>query len=87
MDSRTLGFEIWNSAQGIRNPIKDGNLESWDLESGIQLKDFGTPLKMEIRNLSSTDKESGIHGVESIIQDCLGFPYKKREKACHEKCR
>ena len=35
-----------------------------------------------IWNVSSTDKESGIqylesgiHGVESRIQDCLGFPY------------
>ena len=28
-----------------------------------------------IRNLSSSDNESAIHGVESRIQDCLGFPY------------
>ena len=33
------------------------------------------PLTIGIRNQSSSDKESGIHGVESRIQDCLGFPY------------
>ena len=69
---------VWNS--WLRNP---GNLclwnpESWALESGIQLKESGIPLTIEIRNQSSTDKESGIqyfesemHGVESRIQDCL----------------
>ena len=74
-------------AQRIRNPIKDGNLKSWDLKSGTLLKEFGTPLKMEIRNPSSTDTESGIQGVDSRIQDCLVFPYMEREKACHEEYR
>ena len=53
-----------------------------DLESGIQLKKSGIPLTIEIRNPSSTNKESenyclesGIHIVESRIQDCLVFPY------------
>ena len=48
----------------------------------MQLKKSGIPLTIEIRNPSSTDKESeiqylesGIHGVESRIQSCLGFPY------------
>ena len=41
-----------------------GNL---DLESRIQLK--------KIRNPRSTDKGSGIHSVESTIQDCFGFPF------------
>ena len=40
------------------------NLESWALESGIQFKESG------IRNPSSTTKNP-----ESIIQDCLRFPY------------
>ena len=42
-----------------------------NLESGIQFKEFGIPLTIEIRNQSSTDKESviqylesGIHGVD-----------------------
>ena len=42
-----------------------------NLESGIQFKEFGIPLTIEIRNPSSTDKESviqylesGIHGVD-----------------------
>ena len=40
-----------------------------------------------IRNPSSADKESeiqslesGIHGVESRIQDCLGFLYMKQTR-------
>ena len=57
--------------------------ESWDLESiNIQLKGFEIPLTMGIQNPSCTDKEpgihyleSGIHGVESRIQDYLGFSY------------
>lgn len=52
-----------------------GNL-GFNLESGIQLKEFGIPLAIGIRNTSSTDfKESGIqyleseiHSVESRIQ-------------------
>ena len=48
------------------------------LELGIQLKETGIPLTVEIRNPSSAEKESGIqhlesriHSVESRIQDCL----------------
>ena len=45
------------------------------LESGkFLLVEFGT-LEIfagEIRNPSPSDKESGIHGVESRIQYCLG---------------
>ena len=48
---------------------------TWTFESGIQLKESGIPLTIGIRNASSSkDKESGIHGVESRIQDSLGFP-------------
>ena len=61
---------------------KSRSWESWTWESGIQLKKFGIPLTIEIRNPSSTNKESeiyclesGIHSVESRIQDCLAFPY------------
>ena len=50
---------IRNLAQGIQNPVNDYN-----------------------PNLSSTDNDlkssiwnSGIHGVESRIQDCLASPY------------
>ena len=32
-----------------------------------------------MRNPSTTDKESGMHSVESRIQDCLGFPYIGRQ--------
>ena len=61
----------------IRNPENFclWNPEYWALEYGIQLM-------QGIRNPSSTDKNSGIqylesriHGVESRIQECLGFPY------------
>ena len=55
------------------------NLESLVLECVIHLNESGIPLKIEIRNpLSSTNRESGIqylesgiHSVESRIQDCL----------------
>ena len=49
------------------------------LESGIQLKESRIILTTGIQNPSSTDKDwnpvGGIRnrGVESIIQDCLGF--------------
>ena len=33
---------------------------------------------MESGNQGSTHKESGIHGVESRIYDCPGFPYMGR---------
>ena len=53
---------------------------SWNLESGAL--ESGIPLTIGIRNPSFTEKESGIqflesgiHGVESRIQDCPGFPY------------
>ena len=45
-----------------------GNSETWALESGIQLKEFGIPLAIGIQNPSSTDyKESGIQYLESEI--------------------
>ena len=50
------------------------------MESGIQLKESGISLTIGIRNLSSVDNESGIqylesgiHGVESRIQDCVSL--------------
>ena len=55
------------------------NPESWALESGMELKESRIPLTIVIRNPSSTDMsviqylESGIHGLESRIQDCLGL--------------
>ena len=44
---------------GIRNRRKFclWNLESWALESGIQVKESGIPLKIGIQNPSSTDKD------------------------------
>jgi len=62
------------------NPGKFGlwNLESWALESGIQLKESGIPQTTGIQNPSSTDKDwnqlPGIRNPRSRIQDCLGFP-------------
>ena len=58
---------------GIRDP---GNLclwcvwhpESWSLESGKQLKESRIPSTIGFRSPKSTDKESGIHSVESRIQ-------------------
>ena len=64
------------------NPESSENLFVGNWESGIQLKKSGIPLTIKIRNPSSTNKESeiycpesGIHSVESRIQDCLAFPY------------
>ena len=51
------------------------NPQSWDLESRIQLVASEIPLTFRIRNRNSNDKDwnpvpkSGIHGVESRIQD------------------
>ena len=73
----------------FRNPgnFCHWNLESRTLESGIQLKESGILSTIEIRNPSPTEKESrieylesGIHGVESRIQTCLGFPYIGRQE-------
>ena len=52
------------------------NPESWALESRIQLHESGIILTigLQLRNPSSTDKESGIQGVESRLQCVLGFP-------------
>ena len=69
----------------IRNPRKFclWNPESWVLESGIQIKESGIPITIGIQNSTVLQKntgiqylESGIHSVESRIQDCAGlFPY------------
>ena len=42
----------------------------WNTAQGIWI-----PLTIETRNPTSTAKESGINGVESRIQNCLGLPY------------
>ena len=66
------------------------NLESWALECGIQLNESGILLRIGIQSKMPLEKtgikclESGIHGVESRIQDCLGFPNMRR-KAAHVK--
>ena len=55
-------------------------LESWALESSIQLNEF--LLAIGIHNPRSIGKESRIqfleskiHSMEATIQDCLGLPY------------
>ena len=53
------------------------------MESGIQIKESGNPITIGIQNSTVVQKntgiqylESGIHSVESRIQDCAGlFPY------------
>ena len=58
-------FCLWNPESrvfGIRNPTND-----WNPESKVLLKNTG------IQYL-----ESGIHSMESRIQECLGFPYMGR---------
>ena len=77
-------FCLWNPESSENSFL--WNWKSWTWESGIQLKKSGIPLTIEIRNPSSTNKESeiyclesGIHSVESRIQDCLAFPYINNE--------
>ena len=77
------GFEIWARFElprvrksGFRNP------ESRALECGIHLKESGIPLtigtgsriQVPLTKTGMQYLEPGIHGVESRIQDCLGFP-------------
>ena len=60
---RNLGnFYLWNLEypQGVQNPSNN----DWNTES-----------KFHQQILESSTLESGIHGVESRIQDCPGFPY------------
>ena len=65
--------------KGIQIPECLWNPKSKALESGI-------PQKSGIQNPSSTDKDwnpplqSGIHSVESRIQDYPGFPYVGRQE-------
>ena len=65
-----LACGIWN-----RGKFCLWSPESWALESAKQLKESGIPLTIAIRNPSSTNKESWIHGMEFRIQDCLEFRY------------
>ena len=55
------------------------------LESGIQLKESGIPLRNGIQNPNSTDIKSEVSSwnPESLawIQDCLALPYMGREWA------
>ena len=71
-------------ASRILNPGKFClcNPELWTLKSRKRLKDSKVQVPIGIRDPSFTDKESGIqylesgiHSEESVIQDCLGFPY------------
>lgn len=48
------------------------NPEFWDLESGIQLKEYRIQVPL-IKNLEIQLLKSEIHCLESPIQDCLGF--------------
>ena len=78
---------FWNLRKFcLRNPEYGKFLlvESWILGFGLRntFKGSGIRLTIGMWNPSSSDKEfwksyleSGIHGVESRIQDCLGFPY------------
>ena len=79
-------------SKGVRN-LESRNFFSWNREScalefRIQIKNPDPTIDWNPEHdPSSTDKESGIHylylrsgimGVESRIQDCLGFPYMGR---------
>ena len=63
---------IWrdpaNFCSGIRNP------GIWNLECAQGIRNLTNDWDPESK-LSFIDKESGIHGLKSRIQDCLRFPY------------
>ena len=64
--------------RGIRHLEKncEWNPESWALNSRINLKESGIPLVFGIQKPRSGIQylESGINGLETRIQYCLGFP-------------
>ena len=75
--------EIWGC--GIRNSrnLCFGNPESWALESPRNTaqgsrnvtNDWNSESKLHWERIGIHYLESGIHGVESRILNCLGFPY------------
>ena len=74
---------MWISESGKSLPVESGIQEIFLVE--FQILGFGIPITIWIRIRNSTDKESGIqflesgiHDVESRIQDCPGFPYNGR---------
>ena len=69
VESRILGFEIQNTAQGIRNPTND-----WNTESIFPWQRLGS---------NTCNPASG--GVEFRIQNCLGFPYTGRSNEYHDR--
>ena len=80
VESGILGFGIWHTAQGIRNPTNDSGFTT-SFPGLFPLKKLGPGNEVA----GSADKEcaieyleSGLHGVESRIRDCLGFPYMGR---------
>ena len=81
VESGILGFRIWHTAQGIRNPTNDSGFTTSFPGLFFSFKKWAPGNEVA----GSTDKESaiqyqesGIHSVESRIQDCLGFPYMGR---------
>ena len=81
-------FEIWArfESSDVRKSGSAGMQEILLMESGIQLKESrillttgtGSGIQVPLRKTGIHHLESGIHGVESRIQDCLGFPYMER---------
>ena len=90
VESGILRFGIRSTVVGIRNPAlwnpeySCRNPKSWALESGIQPKESGIPLTIEIQNPSSTDKNwnpvSGIRNPQCEV-------WKGRERKVREEKR
>ena len=75
----------WTLAEQVRRLARQNTLchfvfihPSLTLCKQIRIPESGKYLLVESRIPSSTDTESWIHNVESIIQDCLGLPYMER---------
>ena len=72
--------------QGYPDFETRGNFSLWNppsraLDFGISLKESGILLKWESGIHVPLTKKSGIHSLESRIQDCLGLPYMRRHQA------
>ena len=79
LDSGILGFGIPNSSQGICNScwkILSGSKVYWQgIQSPVRYTVPRIQNPLHVWKSSFLYLESGIHNIESRIQDCLRLPY------------
>ena len=69
--TKNIESRIWNQEYTVRNPESKTVLDSWNAEYKSRNPEPHYWLESGIQYL-----ECWIQGVESRIQDCLGFPFK-----------